>query len=158
MKKIIFVWFLLGLILVSCSKDDDTATTAEDFSKYHATWILSSKKDADDNAIAISLCENGRNNIVLDANGNGSITLGNTIYNGNGFICGENTETYQYTIANSKIEFKNSDETYKMAYEIISINETTLVVKKISVTTNGTETTITNTITETYTKLNLSNI
>ena len=154
MKKTIFVWFLMGLILVSCSKDDDTPTVTEDFSKYHATWILSSKKDVDDNAIPISICENGRNNIVLEANGNGSIKLGYT----NGFVCGESMETYKYKIANSKIEFKNSDETYKMKYEIISINETTLVVKKISVTTNGTETTITNTITETYTKLNLSNI
>ncbi|WP_130734115.1 hypothetical protein [Flavobacterium sp. J27] len=152
MKKIIFVWFLMGLILVSCSKDDDTTTNTEDFSKYHATWILSAKKDADDNTIAISGCENGRNKIVLDANGNGSFTIGNTIYNGNGFVCGENTEAYKYTIANSKMEFKNSDETYKMTYEIISVNETTLVVKKISVTTNGTETTITNIITETYTK------
>lgn len=152
MKKTIFVWFLMGLILVSCSKDDDTPTVTEDLSKYHATWILSSKKDADDNTIAISGCENGRNKIVLDANGNGSFTIGNTIYNGNGFVCGESTETYQYTIANSKMEFKNSDETYKMTYEIISVNETTLVVKKISVTTNGTETTITNIITETYTK------
>jgi len=152
MKKIIFVWFLMGLILVSCSKDDDTTTNTEDFSKYHATWILSSKKDADNNTIAISGCENGRNKIVLEANGNGSFTIGNTIYNGNGFVCGENTETYQYSIANSKMEFKNSDETYKMTYEIISVNETTLVVKKISVTTNGTETTITNIITETYTK------
>lgn len=152
MKKTIFVWFLMELILISCSKDDDTATNTEDFSKYHATWMLTSKKDADDNAIAISGCENGRNKMVLDTNGNGSITTGNTIYNGNGFICGEVITAYQYTIANSKMEFKNSDETYKMTYEIISVNETTLVVKKVSVTTNGTETTITNVITETYTK------
>ncbi|VXA94746.1 conserved hypothetical protein [Flavobacterium sp. 9AF] len=152
MKNIVNILFILSLVVASCSTDNDEIANGEDITQYQATWILNAREDANGNAVSISSCENGRNKIILANNNLGNIVLGSTIYNGNGFICGESTTIYAYDLVNSKIVFTNSNNDYTITYQIISVDNSTLVLKKIGTSTNGVTTTIENPLKETYTK------
>jgi hypothetical protein len=150
MKKTINLLVLFVLFFSSCSKDD--GFSGENLSKYQATWLLTTKEDSNGDAVTISGCENGRNKMIINTNNTGSIISGTTIYSGNGFFCGESVALYNYNVANSKIIFTNDANTYGITYQVISVNSTTLVVKKISINNNGTISIVDSPITETYTK------
>lgn len=159
MKKLLLFTALL-FVLTSCSKDDsDTETNTEDFTKYHATWNITSKTNSNGNNVSFSSCKNS-DKITISSDGTASLYEGTVQLSGcfsnNIYIpittCRYVTLNYTYEISNSKLILTTNDNVYKITYEIISVSGTTLVIKRISTSTNGTVSTFESPTTFTYTK------